>query len=215
MISPLRRGVSCTIYNSRMVKFDPQKHHRRSIRLPGYDYASAGAYYVTIVAWQRECLFGEVINKEMQLNKVGKIVEWEWLELPKRLSYISLGAHMVMPNHFHGILFVHENVGATRQGQPMSQPKEKPLPTIIPDSIDGSPLPRGPKPASLGAIMAQFKSRVTKRIWKFPEFKETPIWQRNYYEHIIRNQTDLQNKTDYIAANPLLWDEDDENPIHI
>ena len=198
-----------------MVKFDPQKHHRRSIRLPGYDYASAGAYYVTIVAWQRECLFGEVINKEMQLNKVGKIVEWEWLELPKRLSYISLGAHMVMPNHFHGILFVHENVGATRQGQPMSQPKEQPLQTMIPEGIDGSPLPRGPKVASLSAIMAQFKSRVTKRIWKFPEFKETPIWQRNYYEHIIRNQTDLQNKTDYIEANPLLWDEDDENPIHI
>ena len=197
-----------------MPKFDPQKHHRRSIRLQGYDYASAGAYYVTIVAWQRECLFGEVINKEMQLNKVGKIVEWEWLELPKRLSYISLGARMVMPNHLHGILFIHENVGATRQGQSMSQPKEQPLQIMIPEGIDGSPLPRGSKPAALGAIMAQFKSCVTKRIWKFPEFKETPIWQRNYYEHIIRNQTDLQNKTDYIEANPLLWDEDDENPIN-
>ena len=79
----------------------------------------------------------------------------------------------------------------------------------------GSPLlPRGPKPASLGAILAQIKSRATKRIWKIPEFKETLIWQRNYYEHIIRNETDLQNKTDYIDANPLLWDEDDENPIN-
>jgi REP element-mobilizing transposase RayT len=93
------------------------------------------------------------------------------------------------------------------------------LQIITPDSIKGSPLPQsmphGPKPASLGAIMAQFKSRATKRIWKIPEFKETPIWQRNYYEHIIRDETDLQNKTDYINANPLLWDEDDENPINV
>ncbi len=182
-----------------MPKFDPQKHHRRSIRLKGYDYASAGAYYVTIV-----------------LNKIGKIVEWEWLELPKRLPYVTVGAHMVMPNHFHGILFIHENVRATQHGQIISQSGSKPLPIIAADGIGGSPLPpRGPKPASLGAILAQFKSRATKRIWKIPEFKETPIWQRNYYEHVIRNEIDLQNKTDYIEANPLLWNEDDENPINV
>jgi len=200
-----------------MVKFDPQKHHRRSIRLKGYDYASAGAYFVTIVAWHREFLFGKIVNKEMQLNKAGKIVQWEWLELPKRSSYVTLGAHMVMPNHFHGILFIHENVGALRQGLTISKSDTESLQSITTNGIDGSPLrsmPRGPKPASLGAIIAQFKSRATKRIWKIPEFKETPIWQRNYYEHIIRNEIDLQNKTDYINANPLLWDEDDENPIN-
>ncbi len=210
--SPLR--MVNNIYNFVMTKFDPQKHHRRSIRLKGYDYAQEGAYYVTIVTWRREFLFGEVVNKEMRLNKVGKIVEWEWLELPKRLPYVELGVHVVMPNHFHGILFIHENVGATRQGQAMSLSGIEPLQTLTTDSIDGSPLPRGPKPASLGAIIAQFKSRATKRIWKFPELKETPIWQRNYYEHIIRNETDLQNKTDYIEANPSLWDEDDENPVN-
>jgi putative transposase len=197
-----------------MVKFDPKIHHRRSIRLQGYDYSQAGGYYVTIVTWQRGFLFGEIANQEMRLNKVGKIVEWEWLELSKRLSYVELGAYVVMPNHFHGILFIHETVGATRQGQAISQPNTEPLQTITPESMDGSPLPRGPKPASLGATMAQFKSRVTKRIWKFPEFKGTPIWQRNYYEHIIRNEKDLQNKTDYIESNPLLWGEDDENPIN-
>ena len=100
-----------------MVKFDPKKHHRHSIRLKGYDYSKAGAYYITIVAWHREFLFGEIVNKEMKLNKVGKIVEWEWLELSKRLLYIELGAHVVMPNHFHGILFIHEPEGATRQSQ--------------------------------------------------------------------------------------------------
>ena len=197
-----------------MSKFDPQKHHRHSVRLKGYDYAGAGGYFVTIVTWHREFLFGEITNEEMKLNKVGKIVEWEWLELPKRLSYIELGAYMVMPNHFHGILFIHENAGATRQGQTRLPSDEKPLQAITPEGMDGSPLPRGPKPASLGAIIAQFKSRATKRIWKFPEFKGIPIWQRNYHEHIIRNEKDLQNKTDYIEANPLLWEDDDENPIN-
>ncbi len=160
-------------------------------------------------------MFGDIVNKELKINKVGKIVEWEWLELPKRLPYVELVTHIVMPNHFHGILFIHENVvGATRQGQTRPNPNVKPLQAIAPVRIDGSPLPRGPKPASVGAIIAQFKSRVTKRIWKFLEFKNTPIWQRNYYEHIIRDEKDLQNKTDYIEANPLSWDEDDENPVN-
>jgi len=201
-----------------MPKFDPQntltgtRHHRRSIRLKGYDYSQAGGYYVTIVTWHRECLFGEVVNKEMILNKVGKIVEWEWLELPKRFSYIELGAYMVMPNHFHGILFIHETVGATRQGQINSQTGSEPLQTNTSVGMDGSPLPRGPKPASLGAILAQFKSRATKRIWKIPEFKETPIWQRNYYEHIIRNAVELERISVYIRNNPSQWDRDAENP---
>lgn len=198
-----------------MVKFGPKIHHRRSIRLQGYDYSQAGGYFVTLVTWHREFLFGEIANGEMRLNKIGKIVEWEWLELSKRLPYVELGAHMVMPNHFHGILFIHENVGATRQGQTRPNPSEGQLQSMIPDGIDGSPLHHGPKPASLGAIISQFKSRVTKHIWKFPEFKETPIWQRNYYEHILRNETDFQNKTDYIEANPMLWDKDDENPVNV
>jgi REP element-mobilizing transposase RayT len=197
-----------------MVKFDPIINHRRSIRLRGYDYSQAGAYFATIVTWQRQFLFGEIVDREMRLNKVGKIVEWEWLELPKRLPYVELGAHVTMPNHFHGILFIHEPVGATRLGQTMSLSRKGSSPAITSESMDGSPLPRGPKPASLGAIIAQFKSRVTKRIWKFPEFKNIPIWQRNYYEHIIRNETDLQNKTDYIEANLLLWAQDDENPFN-
>lgn len=197
-----------------MVKFDPKIHHRQSIRLQGYDYSQAGGYYVTIVTWHREFLFGDIVSKEMKLNKVGKIVEWEWLELSKRLLYVELGTHVVMPNHFHGILFIHETVGATRQGQTILQSGTEPLQNITSEGMDGSPLPRGPKPASLGAIVAQFKSRVTKRIWKFPEFKGTPIWQRNYYEHIIRNEKDLQNKTDYIEVNPLLWAQDDENPFN-
>jgi REP element-mobilizing transposase RayT len=184
------------------------------ITVPPLGGEQEGAYFVTIVTWRREFLFGEIVNGEMMLNKIGKIVEWEWLELPKRLPYVELGVHVVMPNHFHGILFIRENARATRQGQTMILSGKEPMQTDSPIGIDGSPLPRGPKPASLGAIIAQFKSRATKRIWKFPEFKETPIWQRNYYEHIIRNEKDLQNKTDYIEANPRLWGDDDENPVN-
>ncbi len=196
-------------------KFDPKKHHRRSIRLDGYDYSQPSAYYVTIVVWHRECLFGEIVNKELKLNNLGKIVELEWKELPKRLQFIELGAYVVMPNHFHGILIFHENVGATRRGFTKARSGKTPVPHIKTEGIDGSPLPRGPKPASLGAIMAQFKSRVTKRLWKMPSLTEIPIWQRNYWEHIIRNEKDLQNKSDYIKANPILWDEDDENPLNL
>ena len=203
-------------------KFDPQKpfdnaqdkHHRRSIRLPNYDYSQPGAYYVTIVTWHREFLFGEVVDGQMRLNKAGEIVQWEWLELPKRLHFIVLGAFVVMPNHFHGILIFHANAGATRQELIKEHSGNVSFPHVATEGIDGSPLPRGPEPASLGAIIGQFKSRVTKRLWKISSLKGTPIWQRNYYEHIIRNAQDLQNKTNYIEANPMLWDEDDENPIN-
>jgi putative transposase len=196
-------------------KFDPQKHNRHSIRLPNYDYSQPGAYFVTIVAWHRESLFGEVVNKEMMLNRIGQIVQWEWKDLPKRFQFIELGAYVVMPNHFHGILIFHEHVGATRQVSINTFPGTASLPSVTLDGIDGSPLPPGPKPASLGAIIAQFKSRVTKRLWKVPSLKDTPIWQRNYFEHIIRDERDLQNKTDYIHANPIIWAEDDENPLNI
>lgn len=89
-------------------KFDPQKHHRRSIRLKNYDYSWAGAYYVTIVTWHRDILFGEIVNGKMVLNKAGKIAQAEWLELPKRLRYVQLGAFIIMPNHIHIIIFIRD-----------------------------------------------------------------------------------------------------------
>lgn len=198
-------------------KFDPQKHRRHSIRLPNYDYSQPGAYFVTIVAWHRKCLFGEVIGGEMKLNQVGKIVRSEWDDLSKRFRYIELGAFIIMPNHIHGILIFGTDVGATRQDLKGAHSDNRVLHCRNSDDINhkGSPLPHGPKPASLGVIIAQFKSRVTKRLWKIPSFQSSPIWQRNYYEHITRNEQNLQSKTDYINANPLLWEQDDENPLNI
>ncbi len=103
-LAPLPNGT----YNPDM-KFDPDIHHHRSIRLKGYDYSQAGAYFVTIVAWQREMLFGEIVDGEMILNDFGKIVseKWQWLET--QYEYVELGAWIVMPNHFHGILVIHDS----------------------------------------------------------------------------------------------------------
>lgn len=118
-------------------KFDPQKHHRRSIRLANYDYSQPGAYYITIVTWHKECLFGEVVKGAMRLNKVGQIVQWEWKDLRKRFLYVELGAYVVMPNHFHGILIFHEHVGATRQGLAMLPSGNVSLPSVSTESFDG------------------------------------------------------------------------------
>jgi len=195
-------------------RFDPHKHHRRSIRLKGYDYSQTGGYYLTIVAYQREFLFGEVVDGEMKLNRYGEIIQWEWLELPKRIRYIELGAYVVMPNHFHGILVFHDPVvGATRPDLTVTHSGKAGLHNEVANGIGGSPLPPcGPKPASLGAIVAQFKSRVTKRLWKIPVLNGTPIWQRNYYEHILHSQADYEQKAGYILSNPSNWEEDEEHP---
>ena len=199
--------------------FDPKIHHRQSIRLQGFDYSRAGAYFVTIVTHGRDCLFGEIVDGELKLNRFVEIVKWEWLELPKRLHYIEFGAFMVMPNHFHGILIIRDTVGATRPGLTVTRAGNAPSSTMPPDGIDGSPLPdkssqpHGPQPASLGAVIAKFKSRVTKRLWKIPSMHGKPIWQRNYFEHIIRNDREMERIRHYIETNPSAWMEDDENPL--
>ena len=200
--SPLRYGRP--IYNPRMVKFDPQKHHRRSIRLKGYDYASAGAYYVTIVTWRREFLFGEVVNGEMMLSKFGLVAKQQWEKLPKSFPNIVLGAYVIMPNHMHGIIEIINGRGTAGSL----------------DNLDGESSRRAPtreqfqKPVkgSIPTMIRSYKSAVSYRINLIRRSDGVPVWQRNYYEHIIRDEKDLQNKTDYINANPLLWDEDDENP---
>ena len=152
-----------------MYKFDPQKHHRRSIRLKGIDYSQQGAYYVTIVAWRRECLFGEVMDGEMVLNPRGMITDECWREIPNHFSNVELGAHVIMPNHMHGIIFINgmdENRIATARSQSVGARHASPL------------RPRGVLPGSLGVIVGSFKSAVTKRIGR--ELNETGIWQRNY-----------------------------------
>ncbi len=180
------------------MKLDLDEHHRRSIRLKGYDYAQAGAYFVTIVTAGRQCLFGEITGAEMRLSPFGEIVSKEWRRTPEIRHGVELGAFVVMPNHFHAILVFSSDapcgasdVGATRR----------------------SPLrPRGPSPRSLGALMAGFKSSVTKQINILRATPNVAVWQRNYYEHIIRNEKDWDRIHRYIESNPANWAEDDENP---
>lgn len=154
-------------------------------------------------------LFGEILNGEMILNKAGQTVRAELLELPKRLHYVKLGAYIIMPNHVHIIIFIQ---GETPEALP-NQFIHNALRHI--NTAESPYPPLGPKPASLGAIIGQFKSRATRRLWKIPNLHDTPIWQRNYYEHVIRDETDLKNKSDYIEANPSLWNEDDEKPLNV
>src|SRR5687768_10734983 len=188
-------------------RFDAKKHHRRSIRLPEYDYSQAGAYYVTIVAWHRECLFGEVVDREMKLTKFGFVADQQWKKLTNRFPNIELGAFVIMPNHMHGIIVITDSRGTAGN----------------PNDLDGESSRRAPtregfqKPVmgSIPTIIRSYKSAVAYRINLMRKTQGIPIWQRNYYEHIIRNERDLQNKTDYIEANPMLWDEDDENPLNI
>ncbi len=200
-----------------MVKFDPKKHHRRSIRLRGYDYSQAGAYYITIVTWRRDFLFGDIVNQEMELSRYGEIVQKWWGEIPIHFPNVETGAFVIMPNHVHGIIFILERRGT------VSVPEDNDAKEIFQDNKTSPNLQGGETPPlrviqvpTLGQVVAYFKYQSTKEMNTVENAGTvTKFWQRNYYEHVIRNENDLQNKTDYIETNPLLWDEDDENPINL
>lgn len=189
-------------------KFDPQKHHRRSIRLKGFDYSSESAYYVTIVAQGRECLFGEIIDEETHLNEYGEIVLKWWNEIPIHFPNVELGAFVIMPNHVHGIVFITSE----RRGDVLS-PRDDPDNNIQDMGNQGRETLPLQKP-TLGQIIAYFKYQSTKEMNRIEtENAITKFWQRNYYEHIVRNEKELQQKTDYILGNPSRWDDDEENPL--
>ncbi|MBK8822089.1 MAG: transposase [Anaerolineales bacterium] len=181
------------------MKFDPQKHHRRSIRLKDYDYSQAGAYYVTINVQNRECLFGKIVNYEMKLNDAGKMIEGQWNALLERFSNVELDVYQTMPNHFHGIIVVGAAFMAALDTN------------ISENKADTRPAP------TLGDIVGAFKSITTHEYIlgvdnkKWPRFYKR-LWQRNYYEHIVRDEADLERIRDYIQSNPADWDEDEENP---
>ena len=176
--------------------YDPRKHHRRSIRLRDYDYSRPGAYYVTICAHRRACLFGEVVGSEMWHNELGRVVCEYWEGLPKRYPNVDLDEWIVMPNHMHGILVVVDPVGA---GSPRPE---------IASGAETAP----PRKWTLGHVMGYFKYQSTKRT---NEMRRTPgamVWQRNYHEHIIRDEDELDRIRWYIFNNPARWGEDENNP---
>ncbi len=185
-----------------MQKYDPYKHHRRSIRLQGWDYRAAGYYFVTICSFRRENTFGDVVDSAMVLSELGKIIEAEWLQTAVIRDHITLDQFIIMPNHLHGILvFDNPTVGAS--GSLALEPNTP----STKGRATGTPLQN----ASLGNVIGQFKSVVTKKYNKLQNNKGIKIWQRGYYERIVRNERELNAIRQYIQENPIRWVEDRDN----
>ncbi|MCD4812865.1 hypothetical protein K8S19_04150 [bacterium] len=186
------------------MRYDSVKHHRRSARLQGYDYSQAGMYYVTICTHNRECLFGDVVDGEMILNDAGRMVEKCWHDIPTHFLQVELDQFVSMPNHVHGIVVIVDgmkiNVGAKNFS---------PLPMVNRSSLSSPVRPSGTS-KTIGSIIRGFKIGVTK--WMNQNTSVDRVWQRNYWEHIIRTENELNETREYIVNNPLKWEQDKENP---
>jgi REP element-mobilizing transposase RayT len=188
-------------------EYNPVKYHRRSIRLKEYDYSSPGAYFVTICTQRGENIFGKISHRKINLGKFGKIVKSTWLDLPKHYPNIRIDVFSIMPNHFHGILFL--DVGARfivpkikeKLGFDKSNPYIKNNPMVSDRT-------------TLGKIIRFFKAKTTYQIRNLTNLHYFQ-WQRSYYEHVIRNEEKLNLIRQYILYNPLQWQYDQENPEHI
>lgn len=201
--------------------FEPEKHHRRSIRLRGYDYARPGEYFVTVCTAGKEKLFGEVVEGEMVLKEVGKMVQGAWKQMPRRFSSIELDEFVVMPNHFHAIVRIRgarEKAEVAHVGAPLAGAQKRagarPAPT---EGSKGAAKRAAP---TVGDVIGAFKSVTTDESirgdresgWRRIRGK---LWQRNYYEHIIRGRRELDIIREYIRTNPVRWSTDPENPDFI
>ena len=183
---------------------------RKNLRLPDFDYSQDGEYFVTIVTNQRACLFGEIIDQNMVLNKAGEMVDQVCREISNVIPSVNLNIFQIMPNHFHGI-FTIERTDHVRGA--LIQPRMRV------SACPGRPQRVAPTQnvVSLSNIVGRFKSLTTNRYISgvresnWPRF-ETRLWQRNYYEHVIRNERDFQAIADYITCNPQNWEKDTEFP---
>jgi REP element-mobilizing transposase RayT len=159
------------------MKYDPDIHHRHSIRLKDFDYSHPGAYFVTFITHDRSNFFGDMGDDCVNLNHIGNLVQNEWRLLQKRFPGVEIDDFVVMPNHIHGIIVI--TAAESKQ--------------------------------TLGSIVGSFKSSTSRLINALQKTKGNPVWQRNYYEHVIRDEEDLSRIRDYITNNPATWNEDDEN----
>jgi len=178
------------------------RQNRRSIRLQGYDYSQAGAYFVTICTQDHVCLPGDIVEGEMILNDPGRIVNQVWIDMPCHYDNIEIGNFIIMPNHFHGIVHITAPVGAIHElpvqihELPLQMTKEQRRKMILP------------------RIIGRFKMQSSKKINQIRQIPGQKCWQRNYYEHIIRNDADYQRINEYIKNNPLKWALDVLNPAN-
>ena len=188
------------------MKYDPNKHHRRSIRLKGYDYTKAGAYFITICTAQHQHLFGDIVNGEMQLSRYGETVRFNWDNLPKRYRNVELDAFIIMPNHVHGIIVLTDN-GLEGAGLESL--------SVESDKLLVKPAPTKTKLHGLSEIVRGFKTFSARRINQIRRMTGVSVWQRGYYEHIIRNEESLMAIREYIINNPLCWEKDQLYPNNL
>ena len=200
-----------------MHHYNPDLHHRRSMRLYEYDYSQAGAYFVTVCTQNRDFLFGEITDGRMVPNDAGRMVERWWIELMNKFPSIETDEYVIMPNHFHGIIMI---VGATLRGRPDESDnhtnKKNGNHIGLPLRVNNQTIRRHEQ-HTLGDIIDWFKTMVTNEyIREIKQFGWPPfpgkLWQRNYYEHIIRKEEELDRLREYIVNNPAQWALDDENP---
>jgi putative transposase len=207
----------------RVHRYDPQRHYRRSVRLKGYDYAGPGAYFVTICVRERECALGRVVDGAMELNDCRRMVATTWQRIPRFFPQVELDAWVVMPNHVHGIIVIVDGVRGRGDAFPSEghddesvsgeqELNETKTPFAENVAPTGTPRPAGPPSGSLGAIVSNFKSLTTRRFNRMRKTPGVPLWQRGFYEHIIRNERELDAVRQYIADNPLKWELDRYHP---
>ena len=188
--------------------FNPKIHHRRSIRIKEYDYSQAGLYFITICCRDRICRFGKIENGEMILNDLGKIVMQCWLDIPQHFPCAILHEYVIMPNHIHGIIEL--TVVGAQNLVPLQIPQMPLQIPQIPLQIPQIQIPQKNAfqkiiPRSIGSIIRGFKIGVTIETKKILPVYSDSVWQRNYYEQIIRDEQSHKNIVNYIINNPTNW----------
>ena len=166
---------------------------RRGIRLPDHNYASPGAYFITVCTRNRDCLLGEIRDGRPCLSPAGEVISAVWRDIPLHFAVVEQDAFEIMPNHVHGIIVIHGRGTACR----------------APTADFGQPVA-----GSIPTIVRSFKAEATRRINTFRRTPGAPVWQRGYYEHIIRSPRELDRLRSYIGSNPLRWALDHENSAH-
>ncbi len=190
------------------MSYNPKIHHRRSIRLRNFDYSSAGAYFITICAHERESVFGNLVDGVMRLNDWGLIVRECWGHLPNHFLHVGLDECIVRPNHIHGIIILNNglhDVGA-RFIAPEFGVKKGAMNQNNLGAINRAP--------TIGEIVRAFKARCTHAINQTRQPPGGSVWQRNYYERVIRDDRELNNIRQYIEDNPRKWADDENHPTH-
>jgi putative transposase len=167
---------------------------RRSIRLKDYDYTQPGYYFITIVSHDRACSFGKIATASIVLSAIGKVISACWQEIPAHFPDVTLDVFVIMPNHLHGIVVINDIGRGTTCRAPTNEQFGKPVKGSIP------------------TIIRSFKAASSRQLAKQCLLPPGSVWQKNYYEHVILNESELNLIREYILANPVRWDEDEENP---